>query len=111
MHFSVQVTLVELSKRQASPLALLRGGASAISLLLQLSQTEFGARILNTFAESVPLANEMSSGVQARMDPISVDGLGTEAVKQVSRARLVSENYEGPSTFWSYITLLTESFL
>lgn len=82
-----QVSLVELSRRQPSPLSLLQGGASFISLVNEFFQTEMGSQILDTLVRGVRASNDISalssSGVQARIDPISIDGLGTELVEKI----------------------------
>ncbi len=78
---------MELSRRQPSPLSLLQGGASFISLVNEFFQTEMGSQILDTLVRGVRASNDIStlssSGVQARIDPISIDGLGTELVEKI----------------------------
>jgi hypothetical protein len=46
-----------------------------------------GSQILDTLVRGVRASNDISalssSGVQARIDPISIDGLGTELVEKI----------------------------
>jgi len=86
---------------------LLRGGASALSLL-QLSQTEFGSQVLKSLSGGVPLSSSISSGVQARMDVISVDGVGTESVENVGNLQFVSQGVEENFGWGSLFELLSE---
>jgi hypothetical protein len=104
----MQVSLVELSKRQASPLALLRGGASALTFLFQFSQTELGSQIIKSLVKGVPLSSSISSGVQARMDVISVDGVGSESVESVSNMKFSTQGSEGDSAGGPLFDLLGE---
>ncbi|KAL3678445.1 hypothetical protein R1sor_021401 [Riccia sorocarpa] len=75
-----KVSLVEFSRPQTSPLALLQGGASLASVLLpllDLAQTESGRKFINFLIHGANLSDVSSSrGIQARMEDISVDGLG-----------------------------------
>lgn len=103
-----EVSLVELSKRQASPLALLRGGASALTFLFQFSQTELGSQIIKSVVKGVPLSSSISSGVQARMDVISVDGVGSESVESVSNMKFSTQGSEGDSAGGPLFDLLGE---
>lgn len=108
----VQVSLVELSRRQASPLALLRGGASALAFLFQFSQTEMGSQMLKSLSGGVPVSSSMmSSGVQARMDVIRVDGVGTESVEKVGNLQFLSQGIDENSPAWSSLIELLSEFL
>lgn len=104
----MQVSLVELSKRQASPLALLRGGATVLNFLFQISQTELGSQMLKSISNGVSLSSSISSGVQARMDGISVDGVGTESVESASNMNFSSQGIEEDSVWGSFLDLLSD---
>lgn len=103
-----KVSLVELSKRQASPLALLRGGATVLNFLFQISQTELGSQMLKSISNGVSLSSSISSGVQARMDGISVDGVGTESVESASNMNFSSQGIEEDSVWGSFLDLLSD---
>ncbi|KAL2610043.1 hypothetical protein R1flu_028616 [Riccia fluitans] len=75
-----KVALVELSRQQTSPLALLQGGASLASVLLpllELTETESGRKFINFLIRGASLSDAAASGgIQARMEDITIDGLG-----------------------------------
>ncbi|KAG0619939.1 hypothetical protein M758_4G177100 [Ceratodon purpureus] len=103
-----EVSLIELSRRQGSPLALLRGGASALTFLFQFSQSELGSQMLNSLLKGAPLAGSISSGIQARMDVISVDGVGTESVESVSNMKFSSQGIEENSAWGTLFDLISD---
>ncbi|XP_024371733.1 serine protease SPPA, chloroplastic [Physcomitrium patens] len=105
-----QVSLVELSRRQASPLSLLLGGASALNFFLQFSQTEIGSKVLESLLKGAPLPGNTSSGVLARMDAISVDGVGTKSAENAGDMRFVSQSIED-SSLWSSLLEIMADFL
>lgn len=90
-----QVSLVELSRRQASPLALLQGGAMT-NALLDFLGSEVGSQLLNSLIAG-------SSGVQASMDVINVTGLGTESAKKMGNMQLLSQGIE-ESSIWELLS-------
>lgn len=106
----MQVSLVELSRRQASPLSLLLGGASALNFFLQFSQTEIGSKVLESLLKGAPLPGNTSSGVLARMDAISVDGVGTKSAENAGDMRFVSQSIED-SSLWSSLLEIMADFL
>ncbi|BBN19507.1 protease IV [Marchantia polymorpha subsp. ruderalis] len=80
-----KVSLVELSRQQTSPLAVLRGGAAVLLPLIELAESESGRKIISFLIQGASLSEVASSkGIQARMDDITIDGLGLESRKDSS---------------------------
>lgn len=64
--------------------------------LLDFLESEFGSQLLNSLIAG-------SSGTQASMDVINVNGLGTESAKKMGNMQLLSQGIEG-SSLWELLS-------